>query len=126
MCIRDRPGGPVGARGVRHIRPQLVRCARQIEGPQPFARAAQRAVPGRPRVLLAELRQPHGRPRVEERRLALSHLQEARLYPVTTIHHRTCHLCEASCGIRIAVDAAGAISDAVSYTHLTLPTSDLV
>jgi anaerobic selenocysteine-containing dehydrogenase len=30
---------------------------------------------------------------------------------VTTIHHRTCHLCEASCGIRMEVDAAGAIRD---------------
>ncbi len=30
---------------------------------------------------------------------------------MTTIHHRTCHLCEASCGVRIEVDAGGTITD---------------
>ena len=30
---------------------------------------------------------------------------------MTTTHHRTCHLCEASCGVRIEVDDAGAITD---------------
>ena len=30
---------------------------------------------------------------------------------MTTTHHRTCHLCEASCGIRVEVDDAGAITD---------------
>lgn len=30
---------------------------------------------------------------------------------MTTVHHRTCHLCEASCGVRITLDAAGAIAD---------------
>ena len=31
--------------------------------------------------------------------------------PVTTIHHRTCHLCEASCGVRMTIDDAGVITD---------------
>ena len=30
---------------------------------------------------------------------------------MTTIHHRTCHLCEASCGVRVEVDAGGTITD---------------
>ena len=28
-----------------------------------------------------------------------------------TSHHRTCHLCEASCGIRLTVDDSGRIGD---------------
>ena len=30
---------------------------------------------------------------------------------MTTTHHRTCHLCEASCGVRVELDDAGRITD---------------